>query len=302
MGQDLGVPDPPPEPDSETGSSVPADLLSVQHRHRFRWWMPVVGVVVLALGALGVLLLLFLNREEPEALSVEEAMEEFRSSTATTSGEETGLRPPAGVYRMEGEGREEISFPPVHQDDGATMPATVEHSADGCWIFTVNYNEAHWQDWTLCPSDRGLEQPDSHTFQDWDFGATSVANLSTFECDPPAPFIVLDLEPGGSLPRECIGTNERVSGTSLARGTLTFVGTESLEIGGVEVEALRFRQHADLSGSQTGTEDVDFWFAVEDGMPLRGERSVEIGSDSPVGTITYTEEGHWQLASLEPER
>jgi hypothetical protein len=32
------------------------------------------------------------------------------------------------------------------------------------------------------------------------------------------------------------------------------------------------------------------------------EREVRIHSDSPVGTITYTESGWWQLTSLVPQR
>lgn len=291
-------------PDTESASEAGSSDRSAEggRKRRFRWWMPVVGVVALVVLGFGVVLFQFVTRDEPGAVPVEEALEDFRQSTATSTGEASGLRPPAGVYSLTGEGREEISFPPVDQQDGETIPATVEHQADGCWTFRIDYNEAHWQDWTLCPSGDGLVQPLGHTYQAWDFGTAEIGNLATFECEADTPFIVTDLDPDESVPRRCIGTNEQVSGTTDSRGTLTFVGTDTLEVGGVQVEAWRFRQNAEFSGAQTGTEEVDFWFAVEDGMPLRGERSVAIGSESPVGTIDYTEEGWWQLASLEPQR
>jgi len=33
---------------------------------------------------------------------------------------------------------------------------------------------------------------------------------------------------------------------------------------------------------------------------LRAERNYRLTSPSPVGNITYTEQGSWQLSSLEP--
>ena len=37
-----------------------------------------------------------------------------------------------------------------------------------------------------------------------------------------------------------------------------------------------------------------------DGMPVRNERRVEVASPSPIGDVTYTEEGRWQLDSITP--
>ena len=91
---------------------------------------------------------------------------------------------------LAGEGRETISFPPVEQDDGTTMPASIRHTADGCFTFKIDYNEAHWQDWHLCPEGNTLVERGGRTFQRWDFGVTTVENLATFVCDPPAPFAV----------------------------------------------------------------------------------------------------------------
>jgi hypothetical protein len=37
-------------------------------------------------------------------------------------------------------------------------------------------------------------------------------------------------------------------------------------------------------------------------MLVKGTRSVEVRSPSPIGTVTYTEEGSFALTSLEPRR
>lgn len=281
---------------------MPENVDADPRGHR-RWWLVAVAVVgAVVLAGIGAGLLLFFVRDEPKAKSVGERVDELaQSSTSVDAGAGT-FRPPAGVYLAEGEGHEAISFPPVSQADGATMPASVEHLPEGCWRFRIDYNEAHWQDWTLCPSGAlALVETEGHTWQNWDLGATQVANLSTFSCDPPNTAFVFGADDGATWDRRCEGTNEQVDGTTTSSGTMTFEATETLKIGGEDVEALRFLREHQLSGGQTGEETVTFWVAAKDGLPLRSERDVRIDSSSPVGTITYTESGQWQLTSLTPE-
>ena len=56
----------------------------------------------------------------------------------------------------------------------------------------------------------------------------------------------------------------------------------------------------EMSDAQSGRQVEDFWFRASDGLPLRNTRSASIGSDSPVGAVTYAEEGEWRLTSLTP--
>ena len=84
-------------------------------------------------------------------------------------------------------------------------------------------------------------------------------------------------------------------------GTAVSVGSESIVVGGESLEAVHMRHDATFSGGQTGETHTEFWLSVADWMPLRGERDVRVDSDSPVGTVTYTETGRWQLTSTEPE-
>ncbi len=58
-----------------------------------------------------------------------------------------------------------------------------------------------------------------------------------------------------------------------------------------------------LSGDQTGTEHTEMWFAVDNGLPLRNERTITVVSPapSPLDSVTYTEHGSWALQSLTPQ-
>ncbi len=277
-------------------------MSEVDHSNKFRWWMPVAALGVLLLVGAGAVVFLFVTRENPEARNVDEAVEDFRSSTTDAqeaNANPTGPRP--GVYQLEGEGREAISIPPVEQTDGSPMPMTITATPDRCWTLRIDYNEAHWQDWDLCLDGTTVTEMGGHTFQRWDFGAATVENLSTFVCDPPVPFAVLDAEPGEEFDRSCTGTNDQVPGTTTSAGTVRVEAIEKIDVGGKEVEAMHLLRHNDLTGAQSGMEDLDLWLSSTDALPLRAERSVTVDSDSPIGTVTYTEEGTWQLQSLEPQ-
>jgi hypothetical protein len=212
------------------------------------------------------------------------------------------LRPAAGVYRATGSGTERISFPPNSQDDGAVMPVTVRHVANGCWTWRIDFNEAHWQEYKFCPQDAELLLESQRNYQSWDFGALQVENVARSTCEPPAPIVVRGLEPGDTVRHHCRGTSSAVSGTSTTQGPVEFVGSETVDVGGTKVLATRQARHQTISGSQRGTIEEEWWFVARTGLPLRANRDYVIKSDSPVGEITYTERGSWVLQSLQPVR
>ena len=269
-------------------------------RHR-KWPWVLVGAAVLVLAGIAAFVFLFLSREDPGARPIGEAVEEFRTDPTDDDISEE-LRPPSGVYTLTGEGSESISFPPVSQADGDTMPMTITHGAGDCWTLRVDYNEAHWQDWDLCTVDGDFIEYGGHTFQRWDLGALKVENTATFVCDPPTPLAPMTAEPGDTFERTCSGTNDQVPGGTTTTGTLTVLEPTTIDVGGEQIEAQGFHTEVTIAGSQTGTEDVDMWFATTTGLPVQSNRSISVDSDSPVGTITYTEVGNWKLSSTEPLR
>lgn len=263
-------------------------------------WIAGIVVAAIVVVVVGFVVVSFVLREDPGAKSVEEALEELDEGGSGEDGDVVS-GPEPGVYRAEGEGTESLSVPPVSQHDGAVMPVSVERPETGCWRVKIDYNEAHWQSWLFCEQDGVIVERGGETYQRWDFGAITAENTSTFVCDP-SVMIDPDAEPGARWEQSCTGTSSATAGTTISAGPYEFVGIEEVVIGGVGVPARRYHQERSLSEAQQGTTVTELWFAVDTGLPLRMERETHVESDSPVGRVTYTESGHWQLASLTPER
>ncbi len=270
-------------------------------RHRWRRWLIAAAAVLVVLGGLVAGWLLLLNRDT-RPKTVEEAVEEFRAEGGTTEGEDVALRPSAGVYRYEGSGSERIDIPPASHSQGPEIPATVTHEDDGCWTFEIAFSVDHWQDYSYCSRDGELLELGGRTFQRWDFVATTVDSLTTFECDPPEVMLRPDLEPGDTWEQSCEGEGDRVDGVTVSAGPIEYLGEETLVVGDESVRAHHLRRMREISGAQSGEDVVDFWFAVDDGLPLRNERTITVRSGSPIGTVTFTEEGEFMLTSLTPSQ
>lgn len=91
-------------------------------------------------------------------------------------------------------------------------------------------------------------------------------------------------------------------GEVTSAGPYTFVGEELLDIDQHRVTTLHYRRVRTLGGGQRSTEDVDTWFDAATGLPVKNSRVITVRSDSPLGTVTYTERGSFTLASLTPTR
>ena len=260
-----------------------------------------VALVVAVLVLAAVVVTTVLAVDEPGPASVEDALERFQSEAGDDTAPEA-VRPPAGVYEYRGEGGAQLSFPPLDQADGATMPGTVTHDAGGCWRFRLDYNEEHWQEWDYCPdgSGEGFGETGGRNGQQWDLGVSSAGNTSTFVCDPPNPVLGPTVTRDGVTQR-CTGSGTAVEGSTTSTGPWRLVGPETLTVGEERVEVLHLRGERTLSGSQAGTEATEAWFR-SDGLLVRYERDIEARTDTPVGAITYTESGWFELLDLRPRR
>ncbi|HMS88961.1 MAG TPA: hypothetical protein PKE56_10980 [Acidimicrobiales bacterium] len=290
----------------ENGDGAQADGPAGSGGRHVRRWL-IVGVALVAVVMVAGWLALGRNRARP--VSIDEAR--ARTSTTTSSEDPSGppstggpgegalVRPAAGVYEFAGSGREGLSLPPLSQDQGPTIPATVEHGDPGCWSIRFDYSTNHWQTWSYCIRDADLVEVGGLTWQRWMIGATAITNLTTSTCDD-APVLPAVREPDQQWPARCTSTNEAVSGEAVSEGPYRYVGEETLEVGGVEVVTAHFVREREMSGAQEGTERSEVWFAVDSGLPVRNERAISVATDTPVGASTYTEDGEFRLTSLEP--
>ena len=235
------------------------------------------------------------------------AVERFRrqdgdGGTAGDGGADVLLRPAAGVYTYEGTGVEKLSVLSTHLRWGPRLPATVVRKEGGCWNLRVEYSTKHWQSWTYCLGDAGLDEDGGSSFQSFDFVAFKVDDHIVFHCKPRNHTIKVEADPGDSWKSSCSGASEQRGTHVTSSGTDTFLGVENVEVGDESVRAYHYLSERTMSGDQSGTEHTDTWFALSDGMPVKTERVVKAKSPSPIGDVTYTERGTYTLTSLRPRR
>lgn len=258
-----------------------------------------VGVVLAVI--IGFVAWSVLEIDSPGPASVDDALDRLHQNGGA-DGPEAAITPPEGVYDYEGEGREEISFPPLSQQDGEQMPGTVTHGRRGCWAFRIDFNAAHWQEWRYCPDagGAGVAEVGGRTGQTWDLGVSQVSNVSVFVCDPPIPLLAPPAA-GTTTEQSCSGTNSALEGETTSSGPSLYVGPATITVDGEDVPTMHFQRERRLTGSQEGQEHTEAWFR-DDGLLVRYQRDIEVRTDSPVGAITYTETGSFQLSRLEPRR
>ena len=265
-----------------------------RHRRRLRRFV-VVGAVLVGIVAVGVGGFAYLwSRSDARPVSLDEARRRFLEDRVDGAGAAGPYTPAEGVYAYTGSGSEELSSPPKSQSEGPEMPGTVRHGVDGCWSFRLDYSSNHWREWRFCADASSLRARGTTVYQRWDFVVSAIDNTAVVRCRPFAVVIAAGMQPGDRWTSTCRGENSAISGVSVTEGTHRFVGRETVQVGGVPVEAMHFRDDGVVSGAQTGTEQFDLWLA-DDGLVVKGRQRIVVDSDSPVGRITYTQEGEFAL-------
>lgn len=272
--------------------------------HRRPWyrrprWIATLVLLLLVAGCAAAFSIAWSGRGAEE-VKVEDAIEDYRAGGSDGAGASGFLLPPAGVYSYAAAGTEHLSFLDSNQEWGATVPATVTHRS-GCWTLRIAYSSHHWQEWDFCPNETQLEETGGRTFQSFDFVAFTESVNVELTCSPPGVTIDTEAEPGDSWEQSCSGASEDGSRT-VSSGTNTFLAVEDVRVGDEVVETYRYRAERTISGDQDGEERFETWYSTRDGMLVKGTRSVEVRSPSPIGDVTYTEEGSFTLSGLTPRR
>ncbi len=286
--------------------------------HRRRRWLIGIGAVVVVIVVIGSWVTFGGQRAQPS--SEDQARARLAPATGPTAGSQsspgsppgTGVAPAggaasaltgapiAGLYRYQGSGHERTSFPPLAEDQGPAMPATVTVDADGCWVLQIDYNTHHWQNWTYCTANGELREKRGATFSRRVLGTSNIDNTSEFVCEPVALITAAADRPGTSRPRSCTGKGSLVPNVTTVAGTMTVVGDEVIDVGGAPVPSVHVRHDLTYTGGQTGTETSEQWFATSTGLPLRNEHHIAVNTDTPFGPITYTEDAQFALQTASP--
>ena len=275
--------------------------MPLAHGHH-RWRIVAATAVVIVLGATGFVVIRYVFREHPGPKSLHAAVKAFqgKESIPTSSGTLSYDHPAEGVYALNGQGTERISFPPNSQRDGAVMPVTITYLADGCWRWHIDYNVAHWEEYDFCPSDGRLLLAGNRDSQSWDFGAIKVNDLGRFTCPSVSVVLPQGPKPGQTQRYSCTGTNTAVTRAEHRGDHRPHRRDGYVADWGTVVPTIHELQQVMLTGGQRGRVREDWWFMARSGLPVRVERQITLLSNSPVGTITYDEVGSWQMTSLRP--
>jgi len=270
---------------------------------RRRWyrrprWIALSIVVVVLVGVAVPFAVAWSHRGAKEA-SIQHAIDAFRKSHgASTVG---FLRPASGVYTFVGTGTEKLSLLATTQHWGPQIPVTVTEDTNSCWTFRVDYSTHHWQSTQYCAKGRVLQESGEATYQAFDFVAFKASDTNTVVCSPPIDRIRVDAKPGAQWHVACDGRSKSLGTKFHAQGTDTFIGVEKLQIGSELVPVYHYYVDRTLSGSQSGFERYDMWYSVLDGLPVKTDRHVDVKSPSPIGTVTYMENGTYSLTLLTPK-
>lgn len=280
-------------------SDSTADGPPTPHRRNRRRLLAAVGLV--AVLGVAVIAVLLWSRATVDPVSTDTARQRAGVDPASSTSA-APLVPVTGVYQYRGTGTEQLDRPPKTQLQGPDIPGTVTALDGGCWRLRVDYNTNHWQSWDYCSTGTGLTETGGEFFQRLELGPVKVDTSSTSICDPPVDVIRPTQSAGDQWRQTCSGTSTASDGEVTSAGPYTFVGEELLDIDQRGVATLHYHRVRTLGGGQSGTEDVNTWFDATTGLPVKNSRVITVRSDSPLGTVTYTERGSFTLVSLTPTR
>ncbi|MGO9344524.1 MAG: hypothetical protein ACLP6E_18710 [Acidimicrobiales bacterium] len=261
-------------------------------RHR-RWlWVP--AAIILFLGAGCVVIWATTNRATQVTLRQAEAR-------LHSKGDAPGARRPAsGVYDYAGSGTEHVSFPPLSQSEGPTIPGTVTMEGKDCWQLRLDYSTHHWQTFNICLHGADILETGGVTWQLFSIGPANISTTSTFRCTSGTMWLPARRSAGNSTPSSCTGTSTSVKGETLSAGPFVYLGEATLTIGGKQVPSVHIHEERVDTGAQTGSERYDIWLAESSGLLLRFQQVIKLASKSPLGKVTYTQSGELHLVSLVP--
>jgi hypothetical protein len=243
--------------------------VTTPRRHRWRWVVGGIAVVLVLVVAGGAAFVLWPRRPTP--ITEDDALDEFRGGTVPGVGPSAGPAP--GVYTYDAVGTESIDMGPVPLPE-RTIPSTVTlvvQPADGaCWSLDLNLMAEHTETTRACrEADGGLSLPSQTK-------AVLVPGFRvgiTNACDP-----AVVLSPtAADLPLACRETFD-VSGLVLAvdlEGTATSEPGGPMTVEGRAVDTVHL--HIDLTGTgDLEGHSIEDWWVTTDGLPVRMERDIDL--------------------------
>jgi hypothetical protein len=255
--------------------------------------------IILLLGAgasvvAAILVWLLIPEDDPERVSVGQAVQQFRTDTGTDGarGSIRGPRPEFGVYRYETDGEETLSASLLsgsHDYDGVS---TVAIRAGDCGVVERwQVLAGRWREAEGCTTGSGEKASslsEAHEF----FGSLEK---DVYRCSGPATSDPMNLEPGERLVTSCR------SASGLVVTTMEVRGAELRRIDGRLLRPVLVEGRSLIRGDSFGSAEFIDWRRRSDGLLLGREVTSQVESDA-YGGMSYGESYRLRLLSLSPER
>jgi len=230
------------------------------------------------------------------------------SGTASSTGGPPAAAPwgsPAeGTYSYSVTGGDNLRGPfPLSTTYGPTATVNVRHRGATCFAMTIIVRSGYDESMEMCLHGVDVAQESGVRTQNFPFitGATTALT-----CAPGDVYLTPAPSPGQVWTHDCAGKNkDGKSGDSEFRttGPYRFAGKESLSVGGRDVSVMHYHDEREVTGSQTGTNVADWYFAVDSGLLVRLTRKIDIEYRAPfIGLVNYLETMEMTLTSTSPDQ
>ncbi len=266
-----------------------------------RWPWIAVGVLVIVVATV-VVVRKALLRDRARAVSTGQALDRFRSASATTSTTTSTVAPsttvsplrtlpPVGVYRYATQGEESVDVL-----GGAThhYPAetTITVTADGCGVLLRwDALQERRDEWRLCSTPQGLVQGNGLQYHEF----FSQPDPEEVVCPSPPVMLPAVVEAAPATKSDC---------TLEGDPWVVYwqvIGRETRTVGGTPVDTVHVQQSVKDTVDLGEQSTVD-WYLDEHGLPIYVTETKRSKSTSPIGAVLYQENYALTLESLVPQR
>jgi len=251
--------------------------------------LAILGAIVFGVRTLGA-------RDEADAVGSKEAAELVDTGDGGEQADiEAGERPEPGTYTYTGSGEESVD---ALGGSKHTFPdeiaAVVELDAeDDCrWTSNVIYIKQHVEERRFCT--KGTVMTDLGFTRKIEF--FNQLQTTGFTCDDDAERLRADSQEGDTWSWTC---SEGIATTS--KYTTTFLGKETLTVGGEQIDTFHTRVVSKQSGDANGTDTSEFWLA-DTGFAVKFTADLDVRTKSVLGDTHFKERASYALTSLVPSQ
>lgn len=232
-------------------------------------------------------------RDETDAVDSKEAAE-LVEDEGDSEDVDAGDRPEAGTYTYMGTGTESVdALGGSKHDFPKEISVVVQLDADeDCnWTANVVYVKQHIEEREYCTRD-GVMIDRGFTRKIEFFNQLQE---TTFECGDDAERLRTEAKAGDSWTWECTNGTKAKSAY-----TATMLGSETLDIGGEQVETWHTKVVSKQTGETVGGDTSEFWLD-ERGLIVKFTANLDVKTESVLGVTNFKEKLAYQLTSVVPE-